>query len=114
MCDKSRRNPQAVLPERGRNWGSEQEIRIVLFPEENEWRRAGRAFGRLAFLRCSRFPARSLMRGEEERKRREERREGERPSLSTDRLSFNPLAEARHVTCRCGVAADQHCPSRLG
>ena len=53
-----------------------------------------------------------LWRGEEERKRREEREE--RPTLSTDRLFFNPLAKTRHVTCRCGVAADQRRPSRLG
>ena len=52
--------------------------------------------------------------GEVKRKGREERREGERPTLSTDRLFFNPLAKTRHVTCRCGVAADQRRPSRLG
>jgi hypothetical protein len=49
------------------------------------------------------------MRGEEERKKRKEERE-KRPTLSTDRLFFNPLTETRHVTCRCGAAANQRRP----
>ena len=53
---------------------------------------------------------RSPEKGEEERKEREENEREKRPTLSTDRLFFNPLAETRHVTCRCGVAAEQHRP----
>ena len=42
--------------------------------------------------------------------KREENGKEKRPNLSTDRLFFNPLAENRHVTCRCGAAAEQRRP----
>ena len=46
----------------------------------------------------------------EKKGKREENGKEKRPTLSTDRLFLNPPTEARHMTCRCGAAAEQGRP----
>ena len=72
MCYKSRRNPQAILTER-RDWGKWTGNKHCPFPwGERMTKSGGERLG--VWASCVVLvPVRSLMRSEEERKRREER-----------------------------------------